>query len=194
MALPAILVIRVIEATDGIESGLGMRKQPRWDLTIARQRHVVELGPPTALGGAPRRFAVDGQELTLGGWFHLGPRVADFDVAGRPARLTMRMVGPNRRIRLRRVLGRLLNPRSLGAIVASALAGGGSGAGVAADRASAAMLAWTIYELTVDGRARGAWVATNIGGEIESWHRVRSGEHLPDGSNETWPIRADVEP
>jgi hypothetical protein len=145
--------------------------------------HVVRIAKPSTWLGAGRTFTCDGQTYSLGPFIHRGPRRADFQIAGRPATLTMRTLAPNLKQRYRQAFRAVRSPVT----VLAALFGAGVAGGAAGGQVAGKAMAWIIYELTVGGAPQGAIVGKFVSGSAEWWHRVQPGEALPDGSNVLWP-------
>ena len=136
-------------------------------------------------------FSCDGLTIKLRGRFPSLVRTASFAIAGRPAVMTKRTVLPRLRLRYKRAFGS--SWRQLpSTILAYALGGAGIGGGVAAANATPQTVAWVVHELVVDGKPRGAWVATTREGSIPTWSFVPPGHELPDGRDDTWGLQTPL--
>ncbi len=155
---------------------------PEWRVQVAgTHRHIV-------LDKGLRRFSVDGVEHSLGGFVHLGPRRAAFDLGGLDASITATQLAPSMRAQLRRRLTHGLGG-VWGAIKTSIHYGAAAGAGAnAASGVEWLVWGWTIYDLRLDGESRGSWVYTN-GGEHghTGWTFVPPGGALPQRDWIDWP-------
>jgi hypothetical protein len=167
-----------------------------WNLDVDGSRHRVELTPWRLVGGAPRTFSVDDEEMRLVyvgspwpswiGRFLLAPHVATFGVASQEASLELTLRRPRYAHRLRIAL-RGLHPTSLVRIITGAAAGA-----VAAEAVARAMETWLLYSLTVGGVDRGTWVASLRGGALRGWTFVEPGARLPTSDDVTWPSLAEA--
>ena len=152
-----------------------------WTIRVAGTRHRV------ALGKRPRAFWVDGVEHSLGGFFGLGPRTAAFDLAGREASMTLRLVAPYPRANLKRWFRKGVPRRLPHTLLAYIVGGVGVGAGAAAGSfVASTVFQWAIYELRVHGESRGSWVST-VTGDSGSWVFVEPGGALPERDWADWP-------
>jgi hypothetical protein len=145
-----------------------------WPIQVAGMRHRVLLG-------GPRDFSVDGVEHSLGRLFHSGARTAEFELEGRRASVTLRLVAPSMRANFKRpsVKGgfRLLPALVLAYFDPSTAAG---------SLLKSSVIQWAIYELRVDGESLGCWVST-VSRESSSWMFVEPGGALPERDWVHWP-------
>lgn len=171
------------------EASVGAQPLHRWELDVDGQRHVVRLGSWGTEKGGTRTFWSDGSRISLGGPVHFGPRVAAFELGGREATMTMRIV-----VGLRATVRRSFRTwrgtswrQRLGILAAYVLGGPGVGGGAVAATANAGALIWTIYTLRLGGEDMGSWVARQENYERETWTFARPGAPLPDRDWDLWP-------
>ncbi len=162
----------------------------RWELGIDGQAHVIRLGNLGTEKAGERTFWSDGNRISLGGPVHFGPRVAPFELGGREATMTMRIVVSRIRANVRRSLqawrGTSWRQR-LGILAAYALGGPGAGGGAVAATATSGALVWTIYTVRLGGEDMGSWVAKQEEYGQPTWTFAKPGAPLPDRDSDVWP-------
>lgn len=164
----------------------------RWSFDVDGQPYVVRLGVWGAEKAGNRTFWSDGNRISLGGPVHIGPRVATFELGGREATMTMRIVaGSMRGAAARSLQGwrRTSWRQRLGILAAFVFGGPGVGGGVVAATAPSGALIWTIYTLRLGDEDMGSWVVKQENYERETWTFAPPGALLPDRDWELWPTQ-----
>jgi hypothetical protein len=161
------------------------RPAQTWKIKLDGSPVLVELVPYSGrLWGVPTSFRVGTVEAKLEHPAGLSrrqrvntPFAGTIDISGHRLTMTLTPVRLSVRAAMRRSFSGLKRTGAMG-FVGNLLGGAGMGGGFVA--ASQTTLAWTIYELTVDGKRSGAWVIKAIDGIVQDWIWVPSGGTLPD--------------
>jgi hypothetical protein len=169
----------------------GLDRRQVWKLLLDGSPVLVELVPYTGrLWGTPGSFRIGAVERKLEHPAGLSrrqrvkaPLVGSVVVNGHRVEMSVSTVRPSFRTAVRRSFSGVKRSGPL-SLLGYIIGGAGLGGGMAA--AAQTTLVWLIYELSVDGKPSGSWVAKTVDGLAERWTFVRPGGSLPERDTPDW--------